>query len=77
LKKAIRYPLNIMNSFSKTLHYPESSPNYENNGKLSLMCFLILYTELFPHLTMIILFISDDVYKNFRSELYSKSELQG
>jgi len=66
-----------MNSFSKPLHYLESSPNYENNGKLSLTCFLILYTELFPHLTMIILSISDDVYNNFRSELYSKSEFQG
>jgi len=32
-KKAIRYPLNIINSISKTLHYGERSPNFQNNGK--------------------------------------------
>ncbi|KAK7354399.1 hypothetical protein VNO80_19860 [Phaseolus coccineus] len=33
-KKANKYPLNIMNSISKTLHYVEWSPNFEHNEVL-------------------------------------------
>ena len=33
-KKANKFPVNITNSITKTLHYVESSPNFEHDGNL-------------------------------------------